>query len=142
MYTINPYLTFDGTCAEAFDFYRSVFGGEFSMMQTFADAPPEMPVAPQDRDKVMHVSLPLGDDQVLMGSDVPSDQGPAGTGSAIAISIGPSSSEEGRRLFEGLAEGGAVLMAYEAQFWGSEYGMCIDRYGITWMIDYALPQEG
>ncbi len=95
MSTINPYLTFNGDCAQAFDFYRSVFGGEFALVQKFSDAPPEMPVAAEDGDKVMHVSLPLGDGQVLMGSDQPSERGPVQDGSSISISVGPDSAEEG-----------------------------------------------
>ncbi|MGD8486178.1 MAG: VOC family protein [Chloroflexota bacterium] len=142
MATINPYLTFDGNCEEAFDFYRSVFGGDFDMMQRFSEAPPEMPVASEDANKVMHVSLPLGDGQVLMGSDQPSERGPLAAGSSISLHIGVDSAEEGRRLFEALAAGGTVVMPYEPQFWGSDYGMCADRFGTVWAIDYAHPQEG
>jgi PhnB protein len=139
--TVNPYLTFDGDCAAAFDHYKSVFGGDFAMLQTFADGPPDMPVADEDKARVMHVSLPLGDGQALMGSDQPSDRGPLSAGSSISVSIGPDSAEEGRRVFAALADGGTVVMPYESQFWGADYGMCFDRFGIAWMVNYEHPQE-
>lgn len=141
MTSINPYLTFDGSCQEAFDFYRSVFGGEYSSMQRFSEGPPEMPIAPEDADKVMHVSLPLADGQVLMGSDQPAGRGGVNAGNTISISIGPDSADEGRRIFEALAAGGTVVMPYETQFWGADYGMCIDRFGIGWMVNYEHPQR-
>ena len=140
MTSINPYLTFDGNCEEAFDFYRSVFGRECSSMQRFSEGPPGMPVAPEDADKVMHVSLPLADGQVLMGSDQLAGRGGVNVGNTISISIGPDSADEGRRIFEALAKGGTVVMPYETQFWDADYGMCIDRFGIGWMVNYEHPQ--
>lgn len=140
MSSINPYLTFDGNCEEAFGFYKTVFGGEFSSIQRFSEAPTEMPVAAEDTDKVMHVSLPLADGQVLMGSDQPAERGGVNAGNNISISISPDSAEAGRRIFEALAGGGTLVMPYETQFWGADYGMCIDRFGIGWMVNYEHPQ--
>ena len=134
---INPYLTFDGNCLEAFNYYKSVFGGEFVDLSPFSDLPPGVPSSPEDADKLMHVSLPLGDGQVLMGSDQPSAMGSVNFGDNVAISIAPESSEEGGRLFAALAEGGEVTMPYERQFWGADYGMCTDRYGVHWMVNYT-----
>lgn len=134
---INPYLAFDGNCEEAFDFYRSVFGGEFSDINRFSDAPSDSPGSGEDADKIMHVSLPLGDGQVLMGSDRPSHMGPGTFGDSVAVSIAPDDAESGRRIFESLATGGQVTMPYERQFWGADFGMCTDKYGIHWMVNYA-----
>lgn len=136
MTSINPYLNFAGNCEEAFEFYRAAFGGDYSSLQRFSDGPPDMPVAPGDADKIMHVSLPLGEGQVLMGSDQPSDRGGVNAGNSVSISISPETTEEGHRLFAALAEGGTVVMPYERQFWDADYGMCIDRFGIGWMVNY------
>ena len=141
MTVINPYLTFDGNCEEAFGFYQSIFGGEFVDLTRYSEAPPDMPSSPDDADKLMHVSIPLGDGQVLMGSDRPSMMGAGTFGDSVAVSINPDSSEEGRRVFDGLADGGKVVMPYERQFWGADYGLCTDRYGIHWMVNYT-PDAG
>ena len=87
-------------------------------------------------DQIMHVSLALGDGQALMGSDRPPGMGTTTFGDSVAISISPDSAEDGRRIFEALADGGMVLMPYEHQFWGADYGMCRDRFGINWMVNY------
>lgn len=137
MPSLNPYLGFDGNCEEAFEFYRSVFGGEFSDLTRYSDAPPDAPGTPEDAEKIMHVSLAIADGEVLMGSDRPSDMGPGRTGDSVAISIGPDDADQGRRIFEGLATGGHVAVPYERQFWGADFGMCTDKYGITWMVNYV-----
>lgn len=136
---VNPYLTFDGNCEEAFALYRSVFGGEFSDLSRFSAAPKEIPRSPEDENKVMHISLPLGDGQVLMGSDRPSEVGAGTFGDSMAVSVAPDDEEQGRHIFEGLAEGGTVTMPYERQFWGADFGMCIDRFGVNWMVNYQPP---
>ena len=137
MTSLHPYLGFDGDCEEAFEFYRSVFGGEFSDINRFSEMPPDAPSSPEDADKIMHVSLPLADGQVLMGSDRPASMGTTTFGDSVAISVSPDSADEGRRIFGALAAGGQVVMPYERQFWGADYGMCRDRYGINWMVNYA-----
>lgn len=139
--SLSTYLTFDGNCREAFEFYRSVFGGEFSVLQTFADGPADMPVPDGARDQIMHVSLPVGS-SVLMGSD----RGP-GSGAALvagtnfSISIAGQSREHCDRVFAGLSAGGTVTMPLQDMFWGAYYGMCTDRFGINWMVNYPLPQD-
>lgn len=137
----NPYLTFDGNCEEAFEFYRSVFGGEFADFSRFSEAPPDSPGSPEDADRIMHVAIPLGDGQVLMGSDRPSMMGSGTFGDSVAVSIGPDDAEQGRSFFEGLSAGGQVTMPYERQFWGAEFGMCTDKYGIHWMVNYYEPTD-
>jgi PhnB protein len=140
MATLSPYLGFDGDCEEAFEFYRSIFGGELQINR-YSEMPPDSGIGPEQSNKIMHVSLPLGDGQTLMGSDRPPGSGSTTFGDSIAVMVAPSSSEEGRRIFEALAAGGSVTMPYEMQFWGDEFGQLVDRFGINWMVDYGPPQQ-
>ena len=134
--TLNVYLFFDGTCGEAFDFYRSVFRGEFAGRMTYAEAPPEMPVDPAARERIMHVSLPVGG-SVLMGSDSKEATAPGG----FAVSYSAGSREEADAKHAALANGGSVMMPMQDAFWGSYFGMAKDRYGVHWMISHD-PQRG
>jgi PhnB protein len=140
MPSVNPYLGFDGTCEAAFEFYRSVFGGEFLNVSRYSEMPPDAGVASEDGDKIMHISLPLGDGQAIMGSDRPPGMGQTTFGDSVAITISPDSPEEGRRIFEALSVGGQVTMPYERQFWGDDYGQLTDRFGIHWQVDYHPPE--
>jgi PhnB protein len=133
MTMVHPYLNFDGNCQEAFDRYRSIFGGEFGTTMRYGEAQPD---AGDAADWIMHISLPLGEGQAIMGSDRPPAMGTTTFGDSVAVSIAPSSSEEGRRIFEALAAGGVVQMPYARQFWGDDYGLCTDRFGIVWMVNY------
>ena len=132
---LNTYLHFDDNCREAFEFYRSVFGGEFDAMLTFADGPDDMPPLPaNERNRIMHVSLPVGGG-VLMGSDSCSAFGPPpNAGNNFSISISTESREETDRVFAALSDGGNVEMEPQDMFWGSYFGMCTDRFGISWML--------
>lgn len=146
MAIINPYLNFNGTTEEAFNFYRSVFGGEFTILQRFKDVP-DLPGADQmsesDLDKIMHVSLPIGDKNVLMATDALESMGQKLVeGNNYSISIDPESEEEARRLFEGLSVGGEIEMPLEDQFWGALFGMVKDKFGIRWMVNFQRPQAG
>ena len=132
---LNPYLTFAGNCREAFEFYRSVFGGEFEVIQTFADGPPDMGVPDEAKDLVMHVSLPVGP-SMLMGSDAGPGNPPVNAGSNFQISINPESREAADALFAKLSDGGNVGMPMAEMFWGSYFGTCEDRFGIGWMINF------
>ena len=139
--SLSTYLTFDGNCREAFEFYRSVFGGEFAVLQTFADGPPDMPRPAGAEDLVMHVSLPVGSG-VLMGSDRgPEFSAPLVAGNNFSISVAGRSREHCDEVFAGLSAGGRVTMPLQEMFWGAYYGMCADRFGINWMINYELPRE-
>jgi PhnB protein len=140
MVSAIPYLAFDGTCEEAFEFYRAVFGGEFSGINRYSEMPPDAGVPPEDADKIMHMALPLGDGFELMGSDRPPGQGQTTFGDSVSIMLSPSSSEEGRRIFEALAAGGQVPMPYERQFWGDDYGQLTDRFGINWQVNHHPPE--
>lgn len=142
MATINPYLNFNGNCEEAFNFYRSVFGGEFQDFQRFKDTPPsedfQMPA--DEGDYVMHVSLPIGNGDFLMGSDSPSAMGEVKTGTNYHISIQSETDEETDRLFNGLSKGGQVTMPLQDTFWGARYGMFVDKFGVQWMINQDTSQ--
>ena len=148
MTSVNPYLNFNGNCEEAFSFYRDVFGGELVDFQRFRDTPPEaqMQMPEQEADWVMHVSLPIGSDTVLMGSDRPSAMGEWTQGNSHFISIQTTDTEETDRLFNGLAAGGQVTMPLREMFWGARYGMLVDKFGVQWMVnqsgDWNASQSG
>ena len=138
---LNTYLTFNGNCRKAFEFYRSVFGGEYSEFQTFAQAPDETGVPEAEKDRVMHVSLPIGS-SVLMGSDRCSNFGPPPlVGDNFAISIVGQSKEHCDEVLAKLSDGGTVKMPMGETFWGGYFGMWTDRFGISWMINYVLPKD-
>ncbi|MBN2747403.1 MAG: VOC family protein [Bacteroidales bacterium] len=142
MTTVNIYLSFNGNCLEAFNFYKSVLGGEFSYVGTFGEMPPQegMPPLPEsEKSKIMHISLPISSETILMGSDVLEFMGPEIIqGNNFSINISPDSKEEADRLFAGLSEGGTIVMPLEFAFWGAYYGMFTDKFGINWMINMEL----
>ncbi|HJR93005.1 MAG TPA: VOC family protein [Acidimicrobiia bacterium] len=142
MATVNPYLNFSGNCEEAFEFYKSVFGGDFTGLSRFSDAPSDPSSPPADPNQIMHVALPIGDDQVLMGSDRPASMGSTTPGDNVQITVGADTTDEARRLFDGLAEGGQVTMPFERTFWGADFGMCVDRFGIPWMVNHDVNPDG
>ena len=134
--TLSIYLNFNGNCREVFEFYRSIFGGEFQILETFGNGPPDMGVPEDERDNIMHVSYPIGS-SVLMGSDMPSNFGAASDmGNNFSIAYSTSSKEETDDLFAKMSEGGTVTMALGDMFWGSYFGACIDKFGVNWMFDY------
>jgi PhnB protein len=142
MPSANPYLNFPGSCLEAFEFYRSVLGGEFGGLHKFSDMPSDgSPGAETVPDGVMHVSLPIGD-SILMGSDVPASMGTVEFGSSCYVYLGRDTPDDGKRVFEELSEGGQVEMPYDLQFWGDYYGSFTDRYGVKWMVGVAGPDSG
>ena len=142
MMTINPYLTFEDNCEAAFDFYKSVFGGDFLVINRFSEMPdsPEFQITEADKNKIMHVTLPIGDGQVLMGSDTASGFGQSLTvGNNFSISINPGTVEAADRIFNGLAEGGKITMPINKTFWNAYFGTLTDQFGIQWMINCDLP---
>jgi PhnB protein len=139
MASINPYLVFNGNCEEAFLFYQSVFGGEFPYIGKFKDMPPaegNPALSEEDENKIMHVTLPIGDGSVLMGSDSNSASGEVVFGGNISISINTKSKEEADKLFNGLSAGGTVTMPMNQTFWGAYFGMFTDKFGINWMVNF------
>lgn len=144
MATVNVYLTFNGNCRQAFDFYKSVFGGEFPYVGTFGEMPPteskEMP--DEDKDKIMHISLPISRETILMGSDTGGEWAANHKeGNNFSISINADSREEADKLFNGLSEGGNVTMPMADTFWGAYFGMFTDKFGINWMVNYDDPAK-
>ena len=130
MVTINPYLNFNGKSEEAFRFYQSVFGGELSLHR-FADTPESSNLPVSDLTKLMHVSLPIGNN-FLMASDTMESMGHKLTqGNNFNISVNTDSRAEAERIFNELAEGGMVKMQLQDTFWGSYFGMLEDKFGIT-----------
>lgn len=142
MATINPYLNFLGNTEEAFNFYQSVFGGEFAMLQRFKDIPDGDKMSAEDQEKIMHIALPIGQGYVLMGTDALESAGHTVTlGNHISLSIGTSSKEEADHLFNGLSEGGKIDMPIQNTFWNAYFGMFTDKFGIQWMVNYDYPQQ-
>ena len=133
---LNPYLNFDGNAKEAFQFYQSVFGGEL-FMQKMSDAPGTENFPENEKELMMHVSLPLGDGQSLMASDCVKSQGQQLVpGNNNYISLAPDSREEAKRIFDGLSAGGTIEMPMDDMFWGDYFGSFKDKFGVCWMINY------
>ncbi|TRX70432.1 VOC family protein [Carboxylicivirga sp. M1479] len=142
MATINPYVTFQNGCEEAFNFYKKVFGGDFEYIGRFKDMPAEFKVPDSEVEKIMHISLRISKDTVLMGSDSSAAFGPpVKVGNNISISINTESESEAKDLFKGLANDGQVNMPLEKTFWGSLFGVLTDQYGINWMVNYDYEQS-
>lgn len=145
MTTINPYLNFNGNTEEAFNFYKSVFGGEFLAFQRFRDVPnlpagDSMPEA--DKDKIMHVALPIGKGTILMATDVIESMGQTLTvGTNFSLSIEADSEGEAVHLFNALSAGGTVEIPFGEAFWGGYFGMLADKFGIQWMISYDSDKQ-
>jgi PhnB protein len=142
MATINPYLNFNGNTEEAFNFYKSVFGGEFVMLQRFKDTPEGEKMPASDAEKIMHVSLPVGKNTVLMATDALESMGQKLTeGNNFQLAIGTESEEEATKLFNGLSQGGKIEMPMQKTFWGAYFGMLQDKFGIKWMVSYDYKQN-
>ncbi|HYZ93015.1 MAG TPA: VOC family protein [Actinomycetota bacterium] len=136
---VSVYLNFAGNTEEAFEFYKSVLGGEFSAVVRFKDMPMEGVDIPEaDRDKLAHIGLPLGDDQHLMGTDSLASLGQElHQGNNVYISLHPDSREEADRLFNALSAGGTVEMPIDDQPWGDYYGSFTDKFGVHWMVNHG-----
>jgi PhnB protein len=137
MTTVSPYLNFNGNTEEAFNFYKSVFGGEFMAVMRFQDNPQCAEMSDDDKKRIMHIALPLGDGVVLMGTDALESMGQKLTmGNNFYICISPNSRDEADRLFNGLAADGKVEMPIQDMFWGAYWGSFTDKFGVQWMINY------
>jgi PhnB protein len=133
----NPYLNFDGYAEEAFIFYKSVFGGEFTGNMKMKDAPDGDKLPKDEQNRVMHISLPIGDNIFLMASDImPSMGHKLIKGNNNYISLHPDSKAEADRIFNGLSAGGEIEMPMADQFWGDYFGSLKDKFGICWMINF------
>ncbi|GAB3335006.1 VOC family protein [Marivirga atlantica] len=138
MASINPYIHFNGNAEEAFSFYKSVFGSDFSSIVRFKDMNFDgAPNFEKEAEKIMHIALPIGKHSILMGSDTPEQLGKHNEMETRSkISVNAESKEEPTHIFNGLSKGGNVEMPLEDSPWGSYFGMFRDQFGIEWMIEY------
>ena len=133
---MNPYLNFSGTSEEAFNFYKSVFGGEFTTMERFKNTPDGDKLSPEDANKIMHIALPIGGN-TLMATDALESMGQTLTqGNNFHLSIHTESKAEADKLFSALGVGGKVEMPLMDMFWGAYFGMLNDKFGIKWIVSY------
>lgn len=136
MALINPHINFNGNAEEAFNFYKSVFGGEFTKVVRFKELG-NPNVSEKEAEKIMHIALPIGKSNVLMANDVPEFMGRVNENeNRSKIAISAESKEEADKLFNGLSAGGAIEMPIEDSPWGSYFGMFRDKYGIEWMVNF------
>ena len=129
---LNPYLAFDGRCREAFEFYEKVLGGTIAFIQTMGESPMAASTPPEAHDRVMHVTLHVGD-QVLQGADAPPGNFTKPAGFCVAIHYDEAA--DGERVFNALATGGKVQMPFQATFWAKGFGMLIDQFGTPWIVN-------
>lgn len=137
MATINPYLNYNGNTEEAFNFYRSVFGGEFAGLQRFRDTPEADKLPEKDRDKIMHIALPIGKN-ILMATDALDSYGQKlHQGNNFYITVSVENEQEAKEIFNNLSQGGEIELELQRTFWAESFGMFRDKFGIQWMIDYS-----
>lgn len=142
---VLPYLTFNGNCEEAFNFYKSVFRTEFSYLGRFKDIPSHegMPAIPEEyANQIMHVALPVSGEFELFGSDSGGEWAPNHVvGNNISLYLNLPSVQDADKIFAALSEGGTVSMPMGEVFWGAYFGMFTDKFGINWMISVELHSE-
>lgn len=138
MKAVNPYLNFNGNTEEAFNFYKSVFGGEFSVLMRMKDVQ-GMPVPAGEEEKIMHIALPLKNGTMLMASDNCNNE-TFKAGNNFYISIHAESVEDGERLYKSLADGGKANHLFKKEFWGDWFGDLTDKFGINWMVNFTERQ--
>lgn len=143
MATINPYINFNGNAEEAFNFYRSVFGGEFVSVVRFKDlASSEFPIPENDANKIMRITLPIGGN-TLIANDVPESMGPVNENeNRSKISVSTESRAEADKIFAGLTVGGAIEMPLGDSPWGTYFGMFRDKFGIEWTVEFDPSRNG
>jgi len=139
MALINPHINFNGNAEEAFTFYKSVFGGDFAKIIRFKDlASSEFPVAEKEKNKIMHIVLPIGKNSMLMANDVPEIMGRTNENeNRSKIVITAESKKEADKLFNGLSAGGQIEGPIGDGPWGTYFGCLRDKYGIEWIVEFA-----
>lgn len=146
MASTSTYLNFTRSTEEAFNYYKSVFGGEFfGTPMRFGDMPPIEGIPPlpdEDKNLMMHIELPILGGHMLMGSDAPESHGfKLNFGNNVYINLQTDTREETRRLFNALSEGGKVEMELQDMFWGDYFGSCVDKFGVNWMLNCGEKQD-
>ena len=141
---INPHINFNGNAEEAFNFYKSVFGGEFAKVIRFKDiAGPEMPIDKKEENKIMHIALPINKNNMLMANDVPESMGPTNENeNRSKIFVATESRKEADKIFSGLSAGGNVEFPISDSPWGTYFGSFRDKYGIEWMVEFDHNTNG
>lgn len=134
--TVNPYLTFDGNCQEAMEFYKAALNGNLHTMP-FEGSPAEVPE--EHKNRVMHATLTFGSAVIMASDSMPGT--PITHGNGNSISIAAADVNEGEGYFNNLSAGGAVIMPYQETFWGAKFGMCVDKFGVQWMVNCELSKE-
>jgi PhnB protein len=134
---LSTHLAFDGQCAEAFKFYEKLLGGKITFMMSYGASPMANTMPPEMGDKIMHASLAV-DGQMLMGADTPPGKEAKPHGFSVSIQV--KDPAEAERIYNGLVAGGQVQMPMQQTFWSPKFGMCVDRFGIPWMINTESPQ--
>jgi PhnB protein len=144
MRAINPWINFNGNAEEAFTFYKSVFGGEFAKVIRFKDiASAEFPVADNDANKIMHIALPIGKNNVLIANDVPESMGRVNENeNRSKISVSAQSREEADKIFNGLSADGDIEGQIGDSPWDTYAGMFRDKYGIEWIVEFDPNYNG
>jgi PhnB protein len=144
MAVINPHINFNGNAEEAFTFYKSVFGGAFAKIIRFKDlSSPEFPVAEKEENKIMHIALPIGKNNMLMANDVPENMGRTNENeNRSKIAISAESKEEADKLFNGLSAGGQIEGLIGESPWNTYFGCFRDKYGIEWIVEYDPKNTG
>ena len=132
---LYPYLFLSGTCRDAFTRYREVFGGELVLLP-MSDMPSEQAVPADQAGLIMHAALTF-DGHLLMGSDDPTGDG--GPMRGISVNYTVADATDATRVFEALAEGGEITMPLAETFWAPLFGMCVDRFGVPWMVNVGAP---
>ena len=141
MSRVSTYLNFERNTEEAFNFYQSVFGGEFSgggvaRFRHIPPSPDNPPIAEEDLDLIMHIELPILGGHVLMGTDAPESMGfSLKFGNNVHINLEPDTKEECDKFFNALSHGGTVTMPLQDMFWGAYFGSCVDKFGVQWMFN-------
>lgn len=142
MKALNPYLNFRGNTEDAFNFYKSVFGGEFISLQRFKDTPEAGSVPADVQNKIMHIALPIANGNILMGTDAIESMGHTLTeGNNFSLTLSTESEDEANQVFSKLSEGGSITMPLNKVFWGAYFGMLTDKFGIQWMVSYDYNQQ-
>ncbi|PNS08649.1 VOC family protein [Solilutibacter silvestris] len=132
---MNPYLSFKGDCRQAFDFYQQELGAKLLFLMTWGETP-MADQAPGMGDAIMHATLQFPDGSILMGADMPAEQRKAIQG--CSLSIGAKDVADGQRLFAALSKNGQVTMPFEKTFWAEGFGMCVDQFGVPWMVNCEM----
>lgn len=145
MKAVSIYLNFPGTTEEAFNFYKNIFGGEFATIMRFDNTPDGEKLSPEEKQKIMHIALPISKDLMLMATDaLESMNQHVQYGNNMYISLSTDTKEEADRIFNALSDGATIEMAMQDTFWGAYFGMLKDKFGVQWMLNFdhiQVPQS-